>query len=119
MDTLKQTRDKIAAGEVKSVDAVKAVFERIEAVEPNVGAFLSLYKDQAIAQAEAVDAKIASGETVGALAGVPIAIKDNMCTTFGTTTCASKILENFHAPYNAVSFEWDTGRATSDVRILC
>ena len=101
METLKKLRDKIASGQVKSVDAVKAVFDRIETIEPKVGAYLSLYKQQALERAEAVDAKIAAGEAVGALAGVPIAIKDNMCTTFGTTTCASKILENFHAPYNA------------------
>ncbi|MHC5190954.1 MAG: Asp-tRNA(Asn)/Glu-tRNA(Gln) amidotransferase subunit GatA, partial [Planctomycetota bacterium] len=101
MSTLKQLRDNIAAGQIKSIDAVAAIFDRIETVEPKVGAYLSLYKDQAIALAETVDAKIAAGQSVGALAGVPIAIKDNMCTTFGATTCASKILENFHAPYNA------------------
>lgn len=101
MQTLRELRDKIASGQIKSVDAVKTVFERIDTIEPKVGAYLSLYKEQAMSQAEAVDAKIAAGEAVGPLAGVPIAIKDNMCTTFGATTCASKILENFHAPYNA------------------
>ena len=101
MSTLKQLRDNIAAGQIKSIDAVAAIFDRIETVEPKVGAYLSLYKDQAIALAETVDAKIAAGESVGALAGVPVAIKDNMCTTFGATTCASKILKSFHAPYNA------------------
>lgn len=101
MQTVKQLRDKIAAGQATSVDAVKAVFERIEAVEPTIGAYLSLYKEQALTKAKEVDAKIAAGQPVGALAGVPIAIKDNICTTFGATTCASKILENFHAPYNA------------------
>jgi aspartyl-tRNA(Asn)/glutamyl-tRNA(Gln) amidotransferase subunit A len=101
MSSAKQLRDKIVAGDVKSVDAVKVVFDRIEAIEPKIGAYLSLYKEQAMEQAEQVDAKIAAGESVGALAGVPVAIKDNMCTTFGATSCASKILENFHAPYNA------------------
>ena len=101
MSTLKQLRDNIAAGQIKSIDAVAAIFDRIETVEPKVGAYLSLYKDQAIALAETVDAKIAGDGSVGLLAGVPIAIKDNMCTTFGATTCASKILESFHAPYNA------------------
>ena len=101
MSSAKQLRDKIVAGDVKSVDAVKVVFDRIETIEPKVGAYLSLYKEQAMEQAEQVDAKIAAGESVGALAGVPVAIKDNMCTTFGATSCASKILENFHAPYNA------------------
>jgi aspartyl-tRNA(Asn)/glutamyl-tRNA(Gln) amidotransferase subunit A len=101
MDTLKQTRDHIAAGQLKSIDAVGAVFDRIDKHEPTVGAFLSLYKDMALEQAGVIDEKIAAGKAVGPLAGVPVAIKDNMCTTFGTTTCASKILENFHAPYNA------------------
>jgi aspartyl-tRNA(Asn)/glutamyl-tRNA(Gln) amidotransferase subunit A len=105
MESLKKLRDKIAAGEIKSSEAVSAIFDRIENVEPIVGAYLSLCKEQAMTQAKAVDAKIASGQSVGALAGVPIAIKDNMCTTFGTTTCASKILENFHAPYNAHAVE--------------
>jgi aspartyl-tRNA(Asn)/glutamyl-tRNA(Gln) amidotransferase subunit A len=101
MSTLKQLRDDIVSQKANSVDAVKTVFERIDTIEPKIGAYLSLYKEQALKQAEAVDGKIAAGESVGALAGVPIAIKDNMCTTFGATTCASKILENFHAPYNA------------------
>ena len=101
MSSAKQLRDMIAEGEVKSVDAVGSVFERIEKIEPNIRAYLSLHKEQAMQQAAQVDAKIAAGQSVGALAGVPVAIKDNMCTTFGATTCASKILENFHAPYNA------------------
>jgi aspartyl-tRNA(Asn)/glutamyl-tRNA(Gln) amidotransferase subunit A len=101
MSTLKQLRDDISSGKIKSTDAVAAVFERIERLEPKVGAYLSLCKEQALKKAQTVDAKIAAGEAVGALAGVPIAIKDNMCTTFGATTCASKILENFHASYNA------------------
>jgi aspartyl-tRNA(Asn)/glutamyl-tRNA(Gln) amidotransferase subunit A len=101
METLKQLRDKIAAGDTTSVGAVKAVFDRIEKVEPQVGAYLSLYKDQALQQAQEIDKKIAAGQSVGPLAGVPVAIKDNMCTSFGATTCASKILKNFHAPYNA------------------
>ena len=49
--------------------------------------------------------KLPAGKAVGLLAGVPVAIKDNMCTTFGATTCASRILESFHAPYNATVVE--------------
>lgn len=101
MDTARQLRDKIAAGQLKSIDAVTSVYDRIEKNEPAIGAYLSLCKDQALEKAEQVDAKIAAGESVGVLAGIPVAIKDNMCTTFGATTCASKILENFHAPYDA------------------
>ena len=82
----KQLRDEIAAGQVKSVEAVEAVFAVIEKNDPVIGAYISTFKDQALAQAGVVDKKIASGEKVGALAGVPIAIKDNMCTTFGATS---------------------------------
>jgi len=100
-----QLREQIAAGRVKSAAATKAVFEAIEKYEPVLGAYISTFKKQALAKANEVDDKIAAGEPVGKLAGVPVAIKDNMCTTFGVTTCASKILENFHSPYNATVVE--------------
>jgi aspartyl-tRNA(Asn)/glutamyl-tRNA(Gln) amidotransferase subunit A len=103
--TCKQLRDSIAKGEVKSSDAVSAVFERIEKHDAQIGAFLSTFKQDALAKAKEIDEKIAKGQSVGALGGVPIAVKDNMCTTFGATTCASKILENFHSPYNATVIE--------------
>ncbi|MBN1766130.1 MAG: Asp-tRNA(Asn)/Glu-tRNA(Gln) amidotransferase subunit GatA [Sedimentisphaerales bacterium] len=97
----RQLRDKIVRGEVKSLEATESVFERIEQRDPVVGAYICICKDEALDKAAAVDRRIAAGEQVGALAGVPIAIKDNFCTTFRETTCASKILENFKAPYNA------------------
>ena len=99
--TCKELRDKIAAGAVTSVAAVEAVFGQIEALDNTVGAYISTFKDQALAAAQAIDQKIAMGQSAGVLAGVPIAIKDNMCTSIGATTCASKILANFKAPYNA------------------
>jgi len=98
-------RDQIAAGDVKSVAVTKAVFEQIEKHERTIGAYINTFKEQALAKAQKIDDKIAAGEPVGKLAGVPVAIKDNMCTTFGATTCASKILENFHSPYNATVVE--------------
>jgi len=101
METLIQLRDKIAAGQVKSVDAVSDCLKRIDMHNPILGAYLSTFADKAMQDAAAVDRKLAAGQPVGVLAGVPIAVKDNMCTAFGTTTCASKILKNFHAPYNA------------------
>ena len=101
----KQLRDRIAKGQIKSVAAAETVFERIEQCEPIIGAYISTFKEQALAKAREVDGKIAAGESVGALAGVPIAVKDNICTTFGATTCASKILGNFHSPYNATVVE--------------
>jgi len=107
MDKLsaKELRDKIAAGQISSVDATKAVFERIEKFEPIIGAYISTCQDMALETAADVDRRVAAGRTVGRLAGVPVAVKDNMCTSFGATTCASKILENFHAPYNATVVE--------------
>lgn len=100
-----QLRDRIAAAQIKSADAVEAVFACIEKHEPTIGAYISTFKDQALAKAEQIDEKISLGQPVGPLAGVPVAIKDVMCTTFGATTCGSKILENFHAPYNATAVE--------------
>jgi len=101
----RQLRDGIAAGRLSSVEATKHIFARIDRYEPVVGGYISTFKEQALAKAAEVDRRIAAGEQAGALAGVPVAVKDNMCTSFGATTCASKILENFHSPYNATVVE--------------
>lgn len=101
----KELRDKIRNGEISSVEATKTVLERIAKFEPTIGAYISTFEKPALDKAREVDKHTAKGEAVGELAGVPIAIKDNMCTTFGTTTCASKILENFRSPYNATVVE--------------
>ncbi len=101
----KELRDKIAAGKISSLEATKAVFQRIDKLEPIIGAYISIYPGRALETAADIDRRIAAGKSVGRLAGVPVAIKDNMCTTFGPTTCASRILENFHAPYNATVVE--------------
>jgi aspartyl-tRNA(Asn)/glutamyl-tRNA(Gln) amidotransferase subunit A len=101
--TAMELRDRIAAGQISSVEATRAVLERIERVDPTVGAYLSIFPERALQTAEAVDRRIAAGEPVGPLAGVPVAVKDVMCTSFGTTTCGSRILQNFHAPYDATA----------------
>ena len=101
----RQLRDDIAAGRITSREATEAVFDAIDKYEPQIGSYISTFKEQALEKAGEVDGRIAAGEAVGPLAGVPVAIKDNMCTTFGATTCASKILENFHSPYNATVVE--------------
>jgi aspartyl-tRNA(Asn)/glutamyl-tRNA(Gln) amidotransferase subunit A len=101
----KELRDAIAAGKISSVEATDTVFQQIDKLEPVIGAYINTYRDKALETAADVDRRIATGESVGELAGVPLAIKDNMCTTFGATTCASRILENFHAPYNAAVVE--------------
>ncbi len=99
--TVCSIRDRIASGKLKSREAVERFFARIEKIEPQVGAFLTLLKETALEQARKVDEKTASGQPLGPLAGVPVAVKDNLCTTFGPTTCASRMLEHFTSPYNA------------------
>ena len=96
-DTLVAARDAIRAGKISSVELTKQALARIESLEPRILAFNSLYAERALAQAKAVD----DGRRTGPLAGVPIALKDNLCTSYGTTTCSSKMLANFRAPYDA------------------
>ena len=74
---------------------------RIDEVEGDVKAYLTITREEALKQAEAVDAKIAAGEEISFLEGIPGAIKDNICTNGVRTTCASKILEHFVPPYDA------------------
>lgn len=87
--------------EVSSVEITNSFLSRIDEVDDKVEAFLTVCKDEAIKKAEAIDKKRIKGEELGVLAGIPIAIKDNMCTKDIKTSCASKILENFIPPYNA------------------
>ena len=86
---------KIQAKEVTVKEAVMACFAQIEKVEDAVNGFVTLDKEGALKRAEKVQAKIDAGELTGPLAGVPAAIKDNMCTKDMLTTCSSKILEYF------------------------
>ena len=93
--------DMLVNKEITSLELTEAVFARIDEVEGDVKAYLTITRDEAIAQAKAVDEKIAKGETISFLEGIPGAIKDNICTKGVKTTCASKILQNFVAPYDA------------------
>lgn len=101
--TAHELRDMIKNKEITSVEATKSVLERIDSVENKVESYITVLGDTAVAQAEEIDKKIAAGEEVGALAGVPCAIKDNMCTEGILTTCASKMLYNFKPPYTATA----------------
>ena len=87
--------------EVSSVELVNAHFERIEEVDGKLGAFNSLTRDAAIETAKKVDNKIKNGEDIPVLAGVPLALKDNMNMIGSYTTASSKILSNFVSPYDA------------------
>ena len=93
---------KIKAKEITVAEAVSAVLEQIEAVEGDVHAYVTLKdKEKVLKKAEEIQAKIDAGELDGPLAGVPVAVKDNMCTEGVLTTCSSKILSNFKPTYTA------------------
>lgn len=91
----------LAARRVSSVELTRESFARIDAVDSQVGAFLSLDREGALATARSIDERRARGEAVGLLAGLPVAVKDVLCTKGQKTTCASKMLENFVPPYDA------------------
>ena len=91
----------VQTGATTAVAQLEASYAAIEARNAELNVFLHLDKDGARKIAEAVDARVAAGEKVGPLAGVPIAIKDNLCQTGIPTTCSSKILEGWKPPYNA------------------
>lgn len=93
--------ESIRKKQISSRDAVKDLFQRIERLQPELNVYLSLDKDKALADAATIDERIARGGNAGMLAGVPIAIKDNICTRDFPTTCASKILKGFRPPYDA------------------
>lgn len=93
--------DKIKRGELKVTDAVEAVFARIDEREGELHCYVTLERDKALARAKQVQAAIDAGELTGPLAGVPFAIKDNLCTAGTLTTCSSKILENFVPTFTA------------------
>jgi len=103
--TAKELHGKLLAKECSAREIAESVFARIDACEERVGAYITLDKEGALAAADAVDKKIAAGENIGPLAGIPIAVKDNICTKDVLTTCASRMLYNFRPPYNATVVE--------------
>ena len=98
--TIHELHDLLAKKEVSAVELAGAVFDRIDAVEEKVGSFISLTKEQALSQAAEADKQLASGAG-GALCGIPLAIKDVVCTKGVRTTAGSKILQSFVPPYDA------------------
>ena len=92
---------KIKSGEITSLQATEAVIKQIKAVEEQVHSYVTLDEEGAMKRAKEVQAQIEAGTLTGPLAGVPAAIKDNMCTKDMRTTCSSKILENFVPAYTA------------------
>jgi aspartyl-tRNA(Asn)/glutamyl-tRNA(Gln) amidotransferase subunit A len=98
-------RQDLLAKKTSAGDLARRCLDVIKRADSRVKAFISFDEHDVLAQAKAVDQKIARGEPVGPLAGVPVAIKDNICVKGSRTTCASKILENYVAPYDATVIE--------------
>jgi aspartyl-tRNA(Asn)/glutamyl-tRNA(Gln) amidotransferase subunit A len=90
-----------ASASTPAARQVTCCLDRLRDFDPQLHGIVSLLEDSALAQARRLDERQARGEPLGPLHGVPIAVKDNICTDVGTTTCASKILANFRSPYNA------------------
>jgi aspartyl-tRNA(Asn)/glutamyl-tRNA(Gln) amidotransferase subunit A len=105
----------MADGDVSAVEVAQAHLERIRATDEQVHAFMRTLDDQALAHAEDIDRRRAAGEELGPLAGVPLALKDILCTKGIETTCSSRILEHYRPPYDATVVE---KLRTADVVVL-
>ncbi len=92
--------DALMRGDATSLEVTQSYLDRIAAVDPQVDAYTQVWQDSALTQAEQIDQQLADGNIPGPLTGVPIALKELLCTTDGYTTCASRMLENFQSPYN-------------------
>jgi aspartyl-tRNA(Asn)/glutamyl-tRNA(Gln) amidotransferase subunit A len=103
--TAHELHNMLVKKEVSSREITEAVLGRIEQVEGQVSAYITVTADAALAAADAADESFAKGDAPGLLTGIPVALKDNLCTKGVKTTCASKILKNFVPPYNATAID--------------
>ncbi len=102
--TIHEAHERLKQKDISARELTRAVLDRIQALEDQVAAYLTVTGEEAMAAAEAADQAIAEGK-IGPLTGIPLAIKDLLCTRGIRTTCASKILENFVPPYDATVIE--------------
>ena len=103
--TVHELQEKLKNKELTITEINKAYIDRINEKEKDVQAFVTTLTEEAMKSASEIEEKVNAGEITGELAGIPIGIKDNMCTKGVKTTCSSKMLENFIAPYNATAVE--------------
>ncbi len=103
--TVHELIEKLEKGEISSEEITKSYFDRIKEIDPKVKAYVSTLEEAALEKARKIDEKRKNGEKLSKFAGIPIGIKDNMCIEGTKTTCSSKMLENFVAPYNATVIE--------------
>ena len=103
--TVHELQEKIKNKELTITEITKAYVDRMNEKEKDVQAFITELKDEALKQSEEIQNKIDNGKKLGDLAGIPIGIKDIICTKGVKTTCASKMLENFISPYDATVME--------------
>ncbi|HEX9019916.1 MAG TPA: Asp-tRNA(Asn)/Glu-tRNA(Gln) amidotransferase subunit GatA [Nitrospirota bacterium] len=113
--TIHELHDMLKKGETTAQAVTESVLGRIKAVDPKVKAYITVTEDAARRQAEEADRRIKAGDVSSPLIGIPIAVKDNMCTDGVKTTCASKILGNFIPPYDATV----VGRLKQAGAVLC
>lgn len=103
--TAHELHELLKSKKTSATEIAEAVFEHIDGIEPKIGAYVTLTKDIALQTAKKVDEKIMNGEPLSPLEGIPVAIKDNMCTKGILTTASSKILGNYLPPYDATVVE--------------
>ena len=98
-------RDAIKSGDTTAVAVTEACLDRIDAVDSKVKAFVEVWRDEALSRAATIDALAGKGEDIGPLGGVPIGLKDVICTRVGHTTCCSKILKGYQSPFDATAVQ--------------
>ncbi len=99
--TIHELHQKLVDREISALELTEAHLARIQALDGQIHAYLTVTEEQALQAARAVDARLKAGEEIAPLAGIPMALKDNLCTNGIRTTCASKMLDDFKPPYNA------------------
>lgn len=103
--TVHELKEKLDKKELTSLEITQAYVDRINEKEKEIGAFVTLLTDEALDRAKEIDKERKEGKNLNGYAGIPVGLKDNMCTKGVKTTCSSKMLENFISPYNGTVVE--------------